>query len=91
MVNGEQRRVEVLYPALGADARSELLVQVGGRVNKSGCIVTDPHQQTTVAGFYAAGDVVNELHQIAVGTAHAAIAATAIHNTLNEEDRRATP
>jgi thioredoxin reductase (NADPH) len=91
MANGEQRRIEVLYPAMGTDARSELFVQVGGMVNESGCIPTDPHQQTKVPGFYAAGDVVNELNQIAVGTAHAAIAATAIHNTLNEEDRRTTP
>jgi thioredoxin reductase (NADPH) len=91
MASGEQRRVEVLYPALGADARSELLVQVGGMVNENGCILTDPHQQTTVPGFYAAGDVVNELSQIAVATAHAAIAATAIHNTLNEEGRRTRP
>jgi hypothetical protein len=32
--------------------------------------------------------VVHELNQIAVATAHAAIAATAIHNSLAEEDRR---
>jgi thioredoxin reductase (NADPH) len=87
MADGALHRVEVLYPALGADARSELLISLGGRVNENGCILTDPHQQTTVPGVYAAGDVVNELNQIAVATAHAAIAATAIHNRLNEEDR----
>lgn len=86
MANGVLHRVEVLYPALGADARSELLVGLGGTVNDRGCILTDAHQQTTIPGFYAAGDVVNELNQIAVATAHAAIAATAIHNMLNEEN-----
>lgn len=86
--SGNERRVDVLYPALGADARSELLVRLGGKVNEAGCILTDEHQQTSIAGVYAAGDVVNELNQIAVATAHAAIAATAIHNALTEEDRR---
>jgi thioredoxin reductase (NADPH) len=32
--------------------------------------------------LYAAGDVVSDLHQLAVATGHAAIAATAIHNRL---------
>jgi thioredoxin reductase (NADPH) len=86
--SGNERRVDVLYPALGADARSELLVRLGGKANEAGCILTDEHQQTSIPGIYAAGDVVNELNQIAVATAHAAIAATAIHNALTEEDRR---
>jgi thioredoxin reductase (NADPH) len=89
MADGELHRLDVLYPALGSDVRSDLLVKLGGAVNESGCILTDPHQETSVPGFYAAGDVVNELNQIAVATAHAAIAATAIHNRLNEEDRAA--
>jgi thioredoxin reductase (NADPH) len=89
MSDGTLIRVDILYPALGVDVRSELLVRLGGTVNETGCILTDAHQQTTVPGVYAAGDVVNELNQIAVGTAHAAIAATAIHNALNEEDRAA--
>jgi thioredoxin reductase (NADPH) len=86
--SGRERRVDVLYPALGSDARSELLVRLGGKVSDTGCIVTDEHQQSSIPGLYAAGDVVNALDQIAVATAHAAIAATAIHNSLAEEDRR---
>jgi thioredoxin reductase (NADPH) len=39
-------------------------------------------QQTTVDGLFAAGDVVSDLHQLVVAEAHAAIAATALHNTL---------
>jgi thioredoxin reductase (NADPH) len=89
MANGAKHSVEVLYPALGSDPRSELLTDLGGAVNENGCILTDAHQETTIPGFYAAGDVVNELNQMAVATAHAAIAATAIHNRLNEEQRAA--
>lgn len=42
----------------------------------------DPHQQTSVPGLYAAGDVVKALNQMSVGVGHAAVAATAIHNSL---------
>jgi thioredoxin reductase (NADPH) len=41
------------------------------------------HRRTTIAGLYAAGDVVDELNQISVAMGHAAIAATDIHNQLN--------
>jgi thioredoxin reductase (NADPH) len=37
-----------------------------------------------VAGIFADGDVVSDLHQIAVATGHAAIAATHIHKSLPE-------
>lgn len=87
MASGEEMRVEILYPALGCHVRSELLAGLSGEMTPEGYIVTDAHQQTSVPGIYAAGDIVNELHQIAVGTAHAAIAATAIHNALDREDR----
>jgi thioredoxin reductase len=33
-------------------------------------------------GLYAIGDVVSDLHQIAVATGHAAAAATHLHNDL---------
>ena len=46
----------------------------------------DAHQATSVAGLYAAGDVVRGLNQIAVAGAEAAVAATAIHNALREAD-----
>ena len=89
--SGEERKLEVLYPALGADPRADLLAALGGRTNPEGCIETDPHQRTTVPGVYAAGDVVNELNQIAVAAGHAAIAATDIHNTRRGEDGETAP
>ena len=46
-------------------------------------VLTDAHQRTSVPGVYACGDIVHaSLNQITVATAHAAIAATAIHNSL---------
>jgi thioredoxin reductase (NADPH) len=47
-------------------------------------LLPDRLQRTTVDGIYAAGDVVSDLHQIAVATGHAAIAATHIHKSLPE-------
>ena len=35
----------------------------------------------------AAGDIVSDLHQLAVATGHAAIAATTIHNSLGRNPR----
>ena len=52
------------------------------RNRAGGALIVDRHQQTTVEGLYAAGDVVERLNQIAVAKGHAAIAATAIHNRL---------
>jgi thioredoxin reductase (NADPH) len=82
-VDGEHHRFDTLYSALGFTVRSDLARVLGARCEESGCIVVDDHQQTTVAGVYAAGDVTaGPLNQIAVGTGEAAIAATAIHNAL---------
>lgn len=47
----------------------------------------DANQHTTVPGVYASGDLVKALNQMNVGTAHAAIAATAIHNALEDKYR----
>ena len=57
-----------------------LASNLGARCNDVGCLEVD-QQQTSIEGIYAAGDVV-DLHQLAVATGHAAIAATAIHRSL---------
>jgi thioredoxin reductase (NADPH) len=80
--NGERIEVDVLYPALGCDVRSQLASALGARENEIGNVFVDDKQRTSVEGLYAAGDVVTDLHQISVATGHAAIAATAIHNSL---------
>jgi thioredoxin reductase (NADPH) len=82
MSDGSHESFDVIYPALGCDIRSQLGTKLGARHNQLGCLEVDVHQQTTVSGLYAVGDVVSDLHQIAVGTGHAAIAATHIHNSM---------
>ncbi|MBX9775748.1 MAG: NAD(P)/FAD-dependent oxidoreductase [Xanthobacteraceae bacterium] len=79
--------VDVLYAAMGCKVRSELAVQLAAACSDIGLLEVDAHQRTTIEGLYAAGDVVADLHQLSVATAHAAVAATAIHNSLPHNPR----
>jgi thioredoxin reductase (NADPH) len=75
-------RFDVIYPALGSDAHSALGASVGADLTAEGCIKVDTHQRTSVAGLYAAGDVVVGLDQISHAAGEAGVAATAIRNDL---------
>lgn len=78
------RRFDAVYAALGMHPRIELAVALGARVDSEGGLAVDDHQQTSVPGLYAAGDLVRGLNQISTAQGEAAIAATAIHNLLNQ-------
>ena len=77
---GQEHRFDLLYSALGLHYRSELAVALGAEHDGRGALRVDAHNQTTVKGLYAAGDIVRGLDQIVVAMAHAAVAATHIHN-----------
>jgi thioredoxin reductase (NADPH) len=79
---GDRHRFDSLYVALGLRARSDLAMALGAEHDEDGALTVDPHQQTTVPGLYAAGDVVQGLAQISVAMGQAALAATAIHHSL---------
>lgn len=83
--SGEMLYFDVIYPMLGENPRSELATRLGAKCNKQRELIVGPHCRTTVAGLYAAGDVVSGLNQISVAMGHAAIAATDIHNELNRQ------
>ncbi len=83
---GQERRFDHVYSALGTTANVDLATALGVRCAEDGRLEVDDHQQTSVPGLWAAGDVVRGLNQIAVATAEAAVAATAIHNALREAD-----
>jgi thioredoxin reductase (NADPH) len=86
--SGETLEFDAVYPALGCDVHSALARRLGARCTDIGCVKVDDHQQSSVEGFYAAGDVVSDLHQLSVAEGHAAIAATAIHNSLPRNFRQ---
>ena len=84
---GDTHEVDALYPALGCIVRSDLATGLGASSTENGNLKVDDHQRTTIAGLYAAGDVVTDLHQLSVAFGHAAIAATDIHNRLPPNPR----
>ena len=87
LANGDELSFDTLYPMLGSNARTELAKSLGVTFESDGELVVDTDQRTSVLGLYAAGDVVNALNQMSVGVAHAATAATAIHNALKDNYR----
>lgn len=82
----DQKAFDLVYSALGTSPNSALARQAGATLTDDGRLDADDHQVAGVPGLYAAGDVVHGLNQIAVATAEAAVAATAIHNRLREQD-----
>jgi len=82
MAGEREHRFDVIYSAFGTTPQAQLAASVGARLDEDGRLLTGDHQQTSVEGLYAAGDLVRGLNQISVATGEAAIAATAIHNRL---------
>jgi thioredoxin reductase (NADPH) len=85
--HGKERDFDVFYAALGCAPRNELATALGARCDENNALIVNAHQQTSVEGVYAAGDVVRGLNQVVVGAAEAALAATDIHNRLRMRDR----
>lgn len=83
-VSGRRFSFAAAYPALGSDVRSNLAAMVGAELSDEGCVIVDAHQRTTVAGLYAAGDVVVGLDQISNAMGQAGVAATSIRNDVCE-------
>jgi thioredoxin reductase (NADPH) len=77
---------DTMYAALGSITRSGIVSGTGARMTEEGCLMVDAHQRTSVAGMYAAGDVVVGVDQITYAMGQATVAATSIRNDLS--DRR---
>lgn len=83
---GDRRlSVDSVYPALGTHVRSELAKLAGADLSNDACVIVDSHQETSVPGLFAAGDVVIGLDQISNAMGQAGIAATTIRNHLARE------
>ncbi|UWU89919.1 NAD(P)/FAD-dependent oxidoreductase [Bradyrhizobium sp. CB1015] len=80
--DGRTAQFDMVYPAMGAEVRSELAMALGADHTGDGYLKVDDHQRTSITGLYGIGDVVTDLHQISVAFGHAAIAACTIHNSL---------
>jgi len=82
LAGGGTLEFDVLYPALGLVHACGLATAMGAKCRPDGQLEVSDHYETTVPGLYAAGDVALDLNQINVAAGQAAIAATAIHNSL---------
>jgi thioredoxin reductase (NADPH) len=86
--NGKTYKGDAGYVELGFhvnDSATAALKKL--RKTKSGCLITDKDQRTSIPGLFAVGDCTPGLAQIAVAAGQAAIAATAVHNELLEVSR----
>lgn len=80
--SNKEYQFDSIYSALGCRVRSELAKTLAAQYDEIEALIVDCHQRTSVAGLYAAGDVVQGLNQICVATGQAAVAAMDIHNCL---------
>lgn len=87
LVNARSERLyfDSIYPALGSDVNNLLAQMAGAKCDDSGAIIVDSHQRTSVAGIYAAGDVVLGLDQISHAMGEGGVAAVAVRNDLAQK------
>jgi thioredoxin reductase (NADPH) len=84
-VSGEvTHRFDAVYSAFGIVPQTMLAIAAGAKVDGANRLFVDEHQETSVQGLFAAGDLVRGLNQIAFADGEAAIAATTIHNRLTK-------
>jgi len=76
------REFDSVYSALGIAPRTHLAIGAGATADAAGRLLVGEHQETSVPGLYAAGDVVRGLNQISTAEGEGAIAATDVHNRL---------
>jgi thioredoxin reductase (NADPH) len=86
--DGQIHRFDAVYSAFGTTSQTALAKSLGARMDAAGRLYVGSHQETSVRGLFAAGDLVRGLNQISVANGEAAIAATAIHNRLTKRPWR---
>jgi thioredoxin reductase (NADPH) len=87
LANGKSYSADAGYVELGFDLNDEAIEGIRGiRKTKSGLLVASAEQRLSVPGLFAAGDCVSGLAQISGAAGQAAIAATAVHNELLQEE-----
>lgn len=87
-LDGASRPFDLVYAAFGVTPQVDLARNLDARLDTDGRLLVDEHQETSIPGLFAAGDIVRGLNQIAVAEGEAAVAATAIHDRLPTNFRR---
>ncbi len=83
--SGKEIKLDGVFIEIGSTPKTELLKKLGLQY-EHGYIIIDSKQETTVNGFYAAGDITNtELKQIVTAASQGAIAAYNVYTALKKE------
>lgn len=82
--DGAEESIDLLFSALGVEIHNGLATALGAETDEEGYVLTNRWQETTVPGFYAVGDVASAINQVTVAVGQAAIAATSVHNSLQD-------
>lgn len=85
LCDGKRLEFASIYPALGSDVRNQLAAMAGAKLAENGCALVDDHMRTSVAGLYAAGDLVLGLDQISNAMGQGGVASTTIRNDLAKQ------
>jgi len=82
--NHDEYTFDTIYSGLGCQIHSDLATLLGAKHAKDHSLIVNDHQQTSIPGLYAAGDVVSGLNQMCVAASEGAIVATHVFNLLNQ-------
>ena len=86
--NNDVLECDALFFTLGTEPASDLHVQLGCEVDTdTGLVCVDAHQETSVPGVYAAGDLTPNSQLAVVAAAEGAMAAIQIHKSLAGPER----
>lgn len=80
--DGVTHQFNLIYSTFGTIPQTALAAAIGAKLDGDQRVFVNEHQGTSVAGMFAAGDLVRGLNQISVANGEGEIAATAIHNRL---------
>jgi thioredoxin reductase len=85
--NGQSMSCEALFFSSEQSERSKLPQMLGCQFDDEGFVVTKDKQCTSIDGVYLAGDADGDVQFAIVAAAEGAVAATAIHQSLLEQDQ----
>ncbi|MEA2006893.1 MAG: FAD-dependent oxidoreductase [Patescibacteria group bacterium] len=83
----KQMDMDGVFIEIGSQPNCDNIVELGVEMNEKGYIVTKPDQSTSLAGFFAAGDITtnsNNFRQIITAAAEGAVAALSVFDRLKD-------
>lgn len=83
--SGREIAADGFFVAIGSDPSTKLVAHLWLEIDNEGCLIVDARQETSLKGFYAAGDVTtnsNKFKQTIMSAAEGCLAAHSIHEDM---------